>query len=216
MAFRPSKSAAKPRVSTGQGGRDGGHVAGGGGPLERDVGRDPRGRPDIEVGVEIGHRARAENRRVDVTRSHRHGQAGRHSEVPGGLGGDRPHHRPGSHQVGQPSPVQSGDLEQPPVVVHVVDPAVVGHPVGGDGVERRRPTPGQSEVQVVHRLEEDLGAPIDVGEGVTDEQDVGDRVLARQTGCTTGHLDPTEDLAGVVPEDVDRTAGHTADGLVAT
>ena len=40
--------------------------------------------------------------------------------------------------------------------------------------------PVNLEVEVVDRLEEGGGPPVDVGERVPDEQDVGDRVLARQ------------------------------------
>ena len=53
--------------------------------------------------------------------------------------------------------------------------------------------------------------PVDVGEGVAEEEDVGDRVLARQPGAPAGHLDPPQQLARVVAEDVDRPAGHLAD-----
>jgi hypothetical protein len=88
--------------------------------------------------------------------------------------------------------------------------------VGGDGVERGAGAPGQLEVEVVDRLEERCRVPVEIGELVPDEQDVGHRVLARQAGRPPGHLDPPEDLARVVADDVDRAADHLADGLVAT
>ena len=76
-------------------------------------------------------------------------------------------------------------------------------------------TPGQFEVEVVAGLEEGRRGPVDVGEGLPDEQDVGHRILAGQPRGPSGHLHPPDDLAGVVPEHVDRSAGHPPDGLVA-
>ena len=122
---------------------------------------------------------------------------------------------PGGDQVGQLGPVQAGELEETVVVGHPVDGAVVGDPVGADGVEGGRGHAGQPEVEIVTGLQEGGRVPVDLGKGVPDEQDVRDRVLARQPGGSPGDLHPADDLPGVVSHDVDRTPGHLADGLVA-
>ena len=203
------------QVATGQRRRDRGHIGGGRGLLEGHVPRDPRGGTDVEVGFEVSHRPRAEHRGVHVTGPGSDGQAGRDPQISCGRIRHLADDRAGCDQVGQASPVEAGPLEQLGVVVDTVDVPVVGHPVGGDRVVRGRHLTREPEVEVVDRLQERRRPGVDVGERLADEEDVGDWVLARQAGRPSGDLDPAHQLAGVVSEHVDRSAGHLSDGAVA-
>jgi hypothetical protein len=67
-------------------------------------------------------------------------------------GAQRTDDGPRRHQVGKLGPTEPGDGEQPVVVVHPVDPSIVGDPVGGDRVEGGTGTAGELEIQIVDRL----------------------------------------------------------------
>ena len=115
-----------------------------------------------------------------------------------GRGSRRADHRRGRQQVRELRAIDARDGEQRRVVVDVAEIAVVGEPVQGDRVERRRGDTGELEVQPVLRLQVLPGRARRFGLVLLQPQDVRDRVLARARRRATGEADPTSQLARVV------------------
>ena len=180
--------------------------------LERDVATDPARGADVEMAVEVGHGARADGGRVQVTRAGHDRRAGEQAELGGGGRVEAAQHAAGRDQLGQRGPLQAGQRHQRVVVGHGVDVTVVRHPVQGDGVVRGAGQAGEAQAQVVDRLEEDGGGGVDLGPLLTQEVDVADRVLARQARDAAGAAHPLGQLGGGVALHVDRAADGLTDG----
>ncbi len=175
--------------------------------LERDVARDPRRRAEVEVGLEVLQRAGSDRGRLHVRRPRDDLDARGHPELGRGVLAEPADDVDRAHEVGQGRAVQLRELDQLVVVDDVVEVAVVRDEVAGDRVHRRDRATGEAEVQVVLRLQERRGLPVDVRSVVLDPEDVRGRVLARVPGGTTRHLDPACDLAGLVALDGDGPTG---------
>ena len=132
-----------------------GHVVEDVGFFEGHVADQPGGCADVKVSLKILHRAGAHGCRVDVGRAHDH--LGTFSDSPSSAatsGRSGPRIAVGRLEIGQFLAIDARHLDQPVVVGHAVDVAVVGDPVQGDGVVRGRKLAGQPQVQVVLRLQE--------------------------------------------------------------
>ena len=191
---------------------DGGDVRQRVGLLEGDVAADPAGGPDVEVGVEVGHGARAHGGRVEVARPGDDRRAGQQAELGGGGGGQATEHAAGRDEVGQLRAHQAGQLYEGVVICDRPDVPVVGDPVAGDGVVRGPGQPGQPQVQVVDRLEEEGRRGVDLGTLLAQEVDVAHGVLARQARDPPGAPHPARQLGGGVALHVERAAHRLPHG----
>ena len=140
------------------------------------------------------------------------GRTRQEAELGGGVRGQAAEHAARRDELGQLGPLEPGQVDERVVVGDRPDVAVVRHPVQGDGVVRRPGQPGEAQVEVVDRLEEDRRRGVDVGALPAQEVDVADRVLARQARDAAGAAHPLGQLGGGVALDVQRTAHRLADG----
>ena len=126
------------------------------------------------------------------------------------LGSDLAQDRARRQEIGQLGAIDAAQLDELRHVVHEREVGGVGEPVARDGVVRRGELPGEPQVQVVHRLEQLVGLPVDLGSLVLQEQDVTERVLAGVAGDALGVFQPEPRLAGIVTSHVDRALGDLA------
>jgi hypothetical protein len=178
--------------------------------LERHVTREPGRRAEVEVRRVVEHRARADGRGHRVRRAAHDGHAQGEAEIGRRARRERPEHAARRQQLGQLPALDSGRRQQAPVVAHVGEVARVGQPVerrgdGGGGGPAR-----QAQRQVVDRLEERGGAPVDVGPLALQVEQVPERVAPGEARRAAREPEPTPGAQWPVAGDPRRAAGGAA------
>ncbi len=193
--------------------RDRRDVRQGVGLLERDVTAHPARRPDVQVGVEVGHRAGPDGRGVQVAGAGDDGRAGKEAELGRRTGRQAAEDGTGRDQVRQLRALEPRQRDQRVVVGDRPDRAVVGHPVQRDGVVRRPGQARQAQAEIVDRFQKDGGGRVDLGPLRPQEVDVPDGVLAREARDPAGLSHPARQLRRRVPLDVHRPSDGLAHRL---
>ncbi len=179
--------------------------------LVRDVTDEPRRCAQVQVAGSVGDGAGSDRRRVQVRCAHDDGDALRHTQLGCRAGQQRAEDRSGWQQVRERARVDAERGEQHGLIVDGADVAVVGDPVQRDRVVPGGGAAGETEVQVVLRLEEQRGVADDVRAMALQPQDVPHRVLARLRRGASGEPDPAQRFADVVPLQPDRPADDVGD-----
>ena len=112
------------QVAAGKARGDGGDVGQGVGLLEGHVAADPARRPDVEVPVEVLHRAGSDGGRMEVGGAGDDRSARQEAELGRRGGRHAPEDAAGRHEFGQGAPLEPGQVDEGLVVGHGVDVAV--------------------------------------------------------------------------------------------
>ena len=159
--------------------------------LERHVAREPRRRADVEMALEVAHRARTDGGRLQVGRAADHRDARRARRARSrSASRNGPSTDVAATRSGNCDAVDAEQLHQSRVVVDAREIAVVGDPVQHDRVVGGRAPTGELEVEPVLGLEVLPRRAREIGVRAPEPQDVRDRILARQRGRAAGELDP--------------------------
>jgi len=96
------------------------------------------------------------------------------------------------------------------MIVDPIDVPVVGEPKAGNEIVRSGGAPGQAEVQVVLRLQELPGLPIDLRATATQIEERRERILPRMTRDPSCQPDPEDQAI----EPAARHGGEAAEHLL--
>ena len=179
--------------------------------FERYVAGNPGRGSQVQVGLEIPHRARADGGGLCVGCPGDDLHAGGESERRGGFRRERAKNVQRPPQVGQFLALDAGEGQQARVPINVEDVAVVSQPVQVDRVVGRRELPGQAQVDVILRLEELVGLAVDFRPFMADEQDVGDGILARLGGDAARAPQPGDQPPQAVTLELEQAADDLLD-----
>ena len=161
--------------------------------------------------LKVPHRSGPDGGGVDVGRTHDHLDVLTQSPGTRRVSVERAEDGVGRLKVRQFRALYRRDFDERVVIRHVGNLPVIRQPMHDDGIERGGEATGEAQADVIHRLEEFVGALVDFGMDVFEIQNVRDGILARVAGDAARQANPFDQLPRRVALDFESPAADLTD-----